>query len=201
MTVSMSNDPWSQFAGGPPPGAPPPPAHLTYVDGDIVGFDVRMTLPDRCLVCGKDGCTERLTMVPTPGGAVRSSLLALLGGERRMGALHTDGYRLRLVLPVCNRCQRLQRRAAWLFWVVWFTPLWIIFFGGGAAAINETVGGFVILGLIPVAIGLAVWTRILRSRYRLVLKRLDGDGVARLRPVHHKAAEAITSAAAGDPVG
>lgn len=193
VSGSDPSDVWAKAQGS---RASLPAGLLCYVDGDAVGFDVRLALPPVCLRCGGTSKLETRRHVVRLEADLATLLAMALQGSQRSDLRLQPGERLELVLPVCASCLADQRRTTALRWVLRTSFAWWLALVLVTNAISPALGGPVAFGLLPVIALLAVWTYIRRGR-ELRLERIDSDGTVRLAGVHPDAAETIQAASAG----
>jgi hypothetical protein len=184
-------DPWSQLAAVAATGAP---RHLAYVDGESVGYDVRMPLPALCLTCGGGDDLSRTPCHIRARTDLESRIAAHLRGERLEGVVRV-GDRIALALPFCAGCRLMQKRTRRATLIARLIPVW------GPVLLIATALVHTALMLVAVAaIGAAVVHRLrLAGRYQVVIESIDGDGIVRLGPIHPDTAHAIMVAAGMEP--
>jgi hypothetical protein len=191
----MTLDPWSALQGPAASHAAPPPL-LTYVDGDSVGFDLRLALPPVCLTCGGTDRLARVDRRLKVRADLDTALAMAVRGDTIAGAALRHGDRPVLSLPLCAACRRHQRDTLMLRFVQLFFPVWFFLVGVAAAFLAPGSIGVVFLGLLAALIGLSIWIAVRRASRHVDLESVDADGIVRLGGIHPDAAQAIVEAAA-----
>lgn len=184
-------DPWSQLASVAPTGAP---RHLAYVDGEAVGYDIRMPLPALCLTCGGSDGLARLPCRVRAQASLETRIAAHLRGERLDGVVRV-GDAIALELPICARCRDMQTRARRAALLARLIPVWGVVLLVATALVHSAL----MLVAVAAIVAAIVHHRRLADRYQVVIQSIDGDGIVRIAPVHPDASMAILVAAGMQP--